>query len=82
MRQDMPLDYNEVVIKPMDFMPACGMFYGLFISSQLERRTPSMETKENLDSKVIPLKPVLGLEMPTDKNTDQYLWPLQKQMDR
>ena len=81
MRQDIPLDFATVAIKPMDFMPSHGQVLGLFISSQLAVRTPDRETKENLDHRVVPNKPVLGLDMPCDKSTDVYLWHLQKQVD-
>lgn len=81
MRQDIPLDFVTVAIKPMDFMPSHGPVLGLFISSQLAVRTPDRETKEALDIRVVPNKPVLGLEMPCDKSTDAYLWPLQKRVD-
>jgi hypothetical protein len=81
MRQDIPLDFNTVVIKPMDFVPDCGLVFGLFISSQLPTRTPPREAKEQLDNRVVPSKPVLELEMPCDKSTDMYLWQLQKRID-
>lgn len=81
MRQDSALDWNEVVIKVMDFMEDPGNIRTYFVSSQLMKRTPDQAFKDHLNARVNPMKPVIGLEIPNHKESDQYLWPLRKSTD-
>ena len=81
MRQDSALDWNEVAIKAMDFMEDPGNIRTYFVSSQLMKRTPDQASKNHMETRVNPMKPVIGLEIPNRKDSDQYLWPLRKSTD-
>ena len=81
MRQDSALDWNEVAIKAMDFMEDPGNIRTYFVSSQLMKRTPDQASKNHMEARMDPTKPVIGLEIPHHKESDQYLWPMRKSTD-